>query len=86
MTTTEVAQAIIALYNQGKAVEAEELYYADNVVSHEQYEGMPPVVGKAAVIEKTKHAFGSVTEFTKSEASALYAGPSAFPFGLGNVF
>ena len=56
MTTEQVAARLVELFNQGKAVQAEEELYADNVVSKEQ-DASRSAQGKEAIMAKTKQAF-----------------------------
>lgn len=70
MTTQQVAERLIELFNQGKAVEAEQELYAHDVTSHEQDErGI--VEGKDNIIAKTKEAFAQATKVHKAEGTLL---------------
>jgi hypothetical protein len=67
LTAKELADRLVELYNDGKALQAEEELYADDVVSHEQQEGAI-TQGKAAVMAKTKAAFEGITTVHKNVA------------------
>lgn len=66
MTTQEIAERLVNLFNQGKPTEAEKELYAQNSVSHEQ-NGLT-VTGLEGVIEKTSQAGNSAREVHKLEA------------------
>lgn len=77
MTTQQVAERIVELFNQGKAVEAEQELYADNVVSHEQDE-RGKVKGKESIIAKTKEAFAQATTVHKASAKLVGVNHNTF--------
>ncbi len=52
MTTKEIAERLVELYNDGKSTQAEEELYAQDSISHEQ-DGRT-ATGLEAIIEKTK--------------------------------
>jgi hypothetical protein len=77
MTTQETANRLIELYNQGKALQAEEELYAESVVSYEQDESRN-AVGKEAVMAKTKAAFEALEEVYHSAAEKVMINGNAF--------
>jgi hypothetical protein len=88
LTTQQVADRLMELFNQGKAVEAEQELYAEGIASHEQ-DGRT-VTGLDEVIEKTKQSFGHIAEFRKGEISKVLVNQDTFiavydvDFTLGN--
>ncbi len=60
-TLKEKVQDLNSLILQGKAMEAFEKYYADDVVMQEN--DNPPTVGKEANRKREEEFFGSITEF-----------------------
>ncbi len=57
---------------QGKALEAFDKYYHNDVVMQEN--NNPPVAGKAANREKEEDFFGAITEFREAEPIKVTAG------------
>lgn len=77
MTTQAVATRLVELYNQGKALEAEQELYADVVISHEMGDGKI-TQGKTAVMEKTKQAFEAAKTVHRSEATKFAVNNDSF--------
>lgn len=78
MTTEEIAVRLVNLYNEGKALQAEEELYHPEVVSYEQDPTMDPVRGLSAVMAKTKAAFESMETVHKSAADVLFINHDSF--------
>lgn len=77
MTTEQIAQRLVELYNDGKAVEAEKELYAQNVISHEQYTDQP-ISGLENIIAKTTAAFANATKVNRSEATKFFVNNDSF--------
>lgn len=75
-TTQEIADRLVELFNQGKAVEAEKELYADDVVSYEQDGRIAR--GLEEVIAKTSEAFGHIAEFRKGEITKVLVNQHTF--------
>jgi hypothetical protein len=76
MSTQEIADRLVELYNQGKPTQAEEELYADEVISHEQNGSV--TTGKEAVIKKTATAFETFDASHKNEATKVYVNQDTF--------
>jgi ketosteroid isomerase-like protein len=68
-STQEIAERLMELFNQGKAVDAERELYAEDVVSHEQ-DGRT-VKGLEEVIAKTQASFAMISEMRKGEIAKV---------------
>ena len=76
MTTKEVADRIIELFNEGKALQAEQETYAQDVISHEQ-DGRTET-GLEAIMAKTKAAGEMFEEVHKAEATRAFINQDTF--------
>ena len=56
MSTQEIADRLVELYNDGKATQAEQELYANDAVSNEQDPTFEPTQGLEAIIAKTTMA------------------------------
>ena len=76
MTTEEVANRIIELFNEGKSVQAEQETYAEDVISHEQ-DGRTEK-GLEAIIAKTKAAGAMFETLHKAEVAKKFINQDTF--------
>lgn len=76
MTTQEIADRLVELYNQGKPTDAEKELYAKDSVSHEQ-SGLT-VTGLDGIIEKTSGASNYYEEVYKNEAEKALVNQDTF--------
>ena len=72
MNLKESVEDLNSMLLQGRAMEAFEKYYADDVVMQENEQ--PPTVGKNANREREKQFFANVTEFRTAEVKAVAVG------------
>ena len=72
MNLKESVEDLNSMLLQGRAMEAFEKYYADDVVMQENEQ--PPTVGKSANREREKQFFSNVTDFRGAEVKAVAVG------------
>ncbi len=72
MSLKELVNDLNPMVLQGRAMEAFEKYYADDVVMQENEQ--PPTVGKNANREREKQFFANVTEFRGAQVNAVAVG------------